>query len=211
MHRIFTFLTLTASLAAIGVVAWWAASLFPHTYQGHAVSGTGSPLVFCTVLVVGTVLLAVLWVTTPPSYEPSRIAILAARIWGRKRLLLGVVATLALSSVYLWTLHEKGNESSLPPSYAIGGQPLAASEQKRAAEGAAWDRAVDEYLACAERFSTTAEASKHCGKAEQSETHAPACKSGAASCEPWERDWHEGDIKPGSVVTEQGQMFKPKR
>jgi hypothetical protein len=45
----------------------------------------------------------------------------------------------------------------------------------------------------------------------QSETHASACKSGAASCEPWERDWHEGDIKPGSVVTEQGQMFKPKR
>jgi hypothetical protein len=43
------------------------------------------------------------------------------------------------------------------------------------------------------------------------ETHAPACKNGAASCEPWERDWHEGDIKPGSVVTEQGQMFKPKR
>jgi hypothetical protein len=27
---------------------------------------------------------------------------------------------------------------------------------------------------------------------------------------PWERDWHEGDIKPGSVVTEQGQMFKPR-
>src|SRR5580692_8087084 len=110
MHRIFTFLTLTASLAAIGVVAWWAASLFPHTYQGHAVSGTGSPLVFCTVLVVGTVLLAVLWVTTPPSY-----------VWGRKRLLLGVVAAVALSSVYLWTRGVSvRNESSLPPSYAIG-------------------------------------------------------------------------------------------
>ena len=162
MHRIFTFLTLTASLAAIGVVAWWAASLFPHTYQGHAVSGTGSPLVFCTVLVVGTVLLAVLWVTTPPSYEPSRIAILAARIWGRKRLLLGVVAALALSSVYLWTLHEKAQEQ-----YRL---ELAASEQKARRDRAAWDRAVDEYLACAERFSTTAEASKHCGKAEDVET-----------------------------------------
>ncbi|MDR3718878.1 MAG: DUF5706 domain-containing protein [Bryobacteraceae bacterium] len=38
---------------------------------------------------------------------------------------------------------------------------------------------------------------------------APPCKSGAASCEPWERDWSKFNLKPGSVVTTQGTIEPP--
>jgi hypothetical protein len=39
---------------------------------------------------------------------------------------------------------------------------------------------------------------------------APPCKNGAASCEPWERDWRQGDsLEHGSVVTKQGIIVRP--
>jgi hypothetical protein len=38
---------------------------------------------------------------------------------------------------------------------------------------------------------------------------APGCKNGASSCEPWERDWTNGGLKPGSAVTEQGAVIQP--
>jgi len=37
----------------------------------------------------------------------------------------------------------------------------------------------------------------------------PVCKNGVSSCEPWERDWGKGGLKPGSVVTEQGTIIQP--
>jgi hypothetical protein len=49
-----------------------------------------------------------------------------------------------------------------------------------------------------------------CGRAKASpETPAPPCKNGAANCEPWQRDWGTGDLKPGSVVTKQGLSSNP--
>jgi hypothetical protein len=38
---------------------------------------------------------------------------------------------------------------------------------------------------------------------------APVCKNGASSCEPWERDWSNGELKPGSVVSEKGVVIRP--
>lgn len=39
---------------------------------------------------------------------------------------------------------------------------------------------------------------------------APHCKNGAPSCKPWERDWNKGDLKPGSVVSEEGIIEQPR-
>jgi hypothetical protein len=46
-------------------------------------------------------------------------------------------------------------------------------------------------------------------KTGSSEMPAPPCKNGAATCEPWQRDWSKGDLKPGSVVTKQGTIVQP--
>jgi hypothetical protein len=43
-------------------------------------------------------------------------------------------------------------------------------------------------------------------------TTAPACKNGASSCKPWERDWRnwdKGDLKSDTTVTEQGTIIQP--
>lgn len=34
----------------------------------------------------------------------------------------------------------------------------------------------------------------------------PPCKSGATRCKPWERDWGEGGVPPGTVVTDDGTI-----
>jgi hypothetical protein len=39
---------------------------------------------------------------------------------------------------------------------------------------------------------------------------APPCKNGAASCEPWERDWSKGTPRPGSVVTKEETIVTPR-
>jgi hypothetical protein len=41
------------------------------------------------------------------------------------------------------------------------------------------------------------------------EKPAPPCKNGAATCEPWERNWSKGELKPGSVVTKEGSIVPP--
>jgi hypothetical protein len=41
------------------------------------------------------------------------------------------------------------------------------------------------------------------------ETSAPPCKNGAATCEPWQRDWSKTNLKPGSVVTKKGTVVPP--
>jgi hypothetical protein len=41
------------------------------------------------------------------------------------------------------------------------------------------------------------------------ETPAPPCKDGAATCDPWERDWSKGKPKLGSIVTKQGGPVQP--
>jgi hypothetical protein len=41
------------------------------------------------------------------------------------------------------------------------------------------------------------------------ETPAPPCKSGAADCKPWERDWSNTRPQPGSMVTAQGTIVPP--
>jgi hypothetical protein len=40
---------------------------------------------------------------------------------------------------------------------------------------------------------------------------APACKNGASSCEPWERDWSKIGrvLKPGATVTDEGMIRQP--
>jgi F0F1-type ATP synthase membrane subunit b/b' len=38
---------------------------------------------------------------------------------------------------------------------------------------------------------------------------APPCKDGAATCMPWERDWSNTPLPPGSVVTGQGVIYAP--
>lgn len=35
---------------------------------------------------------------------------------------------------------------------------------------------------------------------------APPCKNGTDVCPPWERDWSHADLKPGSVVTDEGSI-----
>ena len=42
------------------------------------------------------------------------------------------------------------------------------------------------------------------------EAPAPPCKNGAATCEPWERDWSKDGLKPGSVVTKYGTIVQPR-
>lgn len=37
----------------------------------------------------------------------------------------------------------------------------------------------------------------------------PPCKNGAASCEPWERDWSKIDLKSGTIVTKEGTIVQP--
>jgi hypothetical protein len=41
------------------------------------------------------------------------------------------------------------------------------------------------------------------------EPPAPPCKDGAATCKPWERDWQNTPLPPGSVATEQGVIYAP--
>jgi hypothetical protein len=43
----------------------------------------------------------------------------------------------------------------------------------------------------------------------QNETPAPPCKSGAASCNPWERDWSKTRLSPGAIVTDGGTITPP--
>jgi hypothetical protein len=45
---------------------------------------------------------------------------------------------------------------------------------------------------------------------EQGET-APPCKNGMASCKPWERDWSNTRLPPGSIITHQGIILPPQR
>jgi hypothetical protein len=42
------------------------------------------------------------------------------------------------------------------------------------------------------------------------ETHkAPPCKDGLQTCKPWERDWGNTRLKPGSLITDQGAIIEP--
>src|SRR5208282_4569559 len=43
----------------------------------------------------------------------------------------------------------------------------------------------------------------------QNETPTPPCKSGAPSCNPWERDWSNTSLPPGTIVTDQGAILPP--
>ena len=43
----------------------------------------------------------------------------------------------------------------------------------------------------------------------QNETAAPPCKSGASSCNPWERDWSNTRLPPGAIVTDEGAILPP--
>jgi hypothetical protein len=45
--------------------------------------------------------------------------------------------------------------------------------------------------------------------ARAAEPVAPPCKNGAATCMPWERDWSNTTLPPGSVVTGQGVIYGP--
>ena len=38
---------------------------------------------------------------------------------------------------------------------------------------------------------------------------APPCKDGSQTCKPWERDWSETEIAPGSTVTGRGAVITP--
>ncbi len=38
---------------------------------------------------------------------------------------------------------------------------------------------------------------------------APPCKDGSPTCNPWERDWRETALKPGSTVTNEGAIIQP--
>ena len=40
---------------------------------------------------------------------------------------------------------------------------------------------------------------------------APPCKNGAGNCEPWERDWGNRHLEPGSVITTEGKVIPPRR
>ncbi len=42
-----------------------------------------------------------------------------------------------------------------------------------------------------------------------SEAPAPPCKNGAADCKPWERDWSNTRLQPGSIFTAQGTIVPP--
>jgi len=37
----------------------------------------------------------------------------------------------------------------------------------------------------------------------------PPCKNGAATCEPWDREWGKAQLQPGSVVTKGGTIIPP--
>lgn len=41
------------------------------------------------------------------------------------------------------------------------------------------------------------------------EQPAPPCKNGAPTCKPWERDWANRHLEPGSVITERGTVVSP--
>ena len=41
----------------------------------------------------------------------------------------------------------------------------------------------------------------------QNEAAAPPCKSGAPSCNPWERDWSNTRLPPGAIVTDEGAIL----
>jgi hypothetical protein len=38
---------------------------------------------------------------------------------------------------------------------------------------------------------------------------APPCKTGAETCQPWERDWSKIGLKPGAIVSTSGHIAQP--
>jgi hypothetical protein len=161
LKRITPYISLAATFATMIGVASWVTYLFPseHFYQGRE-EPSQSPTVFAAVL-LSEVVMWTAWKimsafateTTVPDH-PSKIEILAARIWGRKRLLFAIVATMAVAGTSLWgfaTYYEEKTEKQA----RIHAQLI--EDQKVAS-----DKQIDEYLKCAEKFKTTAESAKRC-------------------------------------------------